>query len=193
MISYMKGVVAFKDLYGIVLEVNGIGYEISMSSNAVSQISAGQVVEVFTYLQVKEDGLSLFGFSDANERELFTRLISVSGIGPKMGIAALSTMSVPELSSAIASGDITKVSSVPGVGKKTAQRIVLELQGIFQADGAVQEEEHPAVGNAAVDEATAALQSMGFSSAEIATALKGCQTDDVSAAIRYALKNLGGK
>lgn len=194
MIAYVKGIIAHKDGYGVILEANGIGYEMSMSSKALGTLPAvGNTAQVWTYLHVKDDGMSLFGFCDASEKEMFVKLIGVSGIGPKMAISALSTFNPKELASAIAAGDVTRISSVPGIGKKTAQRVVLELRGILksEADGFAAAEDSTRSG--AMADASAALESMGFTSPEIAAALKGCTSEDVSAIMRYALKQLGGR
>lgn len=194
MISYMKGTVAHKDGYGIVMEVGGIGYEMSMSSKSLAGIAGiGCSAQVWTYLQVKEDGLSLFAFADVQERELFVRLIGVSGIGPKMAVAALSTFDAASLAQVISAGDVTALSRIPGIGKKTAQRMVLELQGVLKAEPDLFGSAAPETFSAASSDAVAALVSMGFSSQEAAKALDGCPHEDASAAIRYALKNLGGR
>ena len=192
MLAYIKGILAFKDTETAIIEAGGIGYEISMSSHALASLpSTGSPAQVWTHLQVKDDGWSLFGFSDSAEKEMFIRLIGVSGIGPKMALAALSTYRPSELGSYIAASDITAISNVPGIGKKTAQRIVLELQGVLKAEDASAGQS--AQGSAGLRDATAALQSMGFSVEEITAALKGCSADDTSAIVRYALKNLGGR
>ena len=194
MIAYVKGIIAHKDGYGVILEANGIGYEMSMSSKALGTLPAvGNTAQVWTYLHVKDDGMSLFGFCDAAEKEMFVKLIGVSGIGPKMAISALSTFNPKELASAIAAGDVTRISSVPGVGKKTAQRVVLELQGILTSEADQFSAAEDSAKSGAMADASAALESMGFTSPEIAAALKGCTSEDVSAIMRYALKQLGGR
>lgn len=194
MIAYVKGIIARKDGYGVILEANGIGYEMSMSSKALGTLPAvGNTAQVWTYLHVKDDGMSLFGFCDAAEKEMFAKLIGVSGIGPKMAISALSTFNPKELASAIAAGDVTRISSVPGIGKKTAQRVVLELQGILKSEADQFGTAGETAKSGAMADASAALESMGFTSPEIAAALKGCTSEDVSAIMRYALKQLGGR
>lgn len=194
MIAYVKGIIAHKDGYGVILEANGIGYEMSMSSKALGTLPAvGNTAQVWTYLHVKDDGMSLFGFCDAAEKEMFVKLIGVSGIGPKMAISALSTFNPKELASVIAAGDVTRISSVPGVGKKTAQRVVLELQGILKSEADQFSAAEDSAKSGAMADASAALESMGFTSPEIAAALKGCTSEDVSAIMRYALKQLGGR
>lgn len=192
MIAYLKGDLVYKDGYGIQLEVGGIGYELALSSKALGALPAvGSTVQVWTYMQVKEDGISLFGFASLAEKEMFERLIGVSGIGPKIALAALSTMRPQELAGVIAQGDITRIAAVPGIGKKTAQRIVLELQGVLKTDPDLFDGIAADAGSTRSD-ASEALVGMGFSAQEVAGALKGCTETDVSAAIRYALKNLGG-
>lgn len=194
MIAYVKGIIARKDGYGVILEANGIGYEMSMSSKALGTLPAvGNTAQVWTYLHVKDDGMSLFGFCDAAEKAMFAKLIGVSGIGPKMAISALSTLNPKELASAIAAGDVTRISSVPGIGKKTAQRVVLELQGILKSEADQFGTAGESAKSGAMADASAALESMGFTSPEIAAALKGCTSEDVSAIMRYALKQLGGR
>lgn len=193
MLAFIKGIVAYKDAEKAIIEAGGIGYGLVMSVHALAALpAAGQPAQVWTFLQVKEDGISLFGFSEPAEKKLFSKLITVSGVGPKMAISALSTFKPQELVSCIAAGDIAAISTISGVGKKTAQRIVLELQGALQADasasGAI-----PVARGASMQEASAALSSMGFSPEEVSNALKGCTSEDTSEIIRYALKNMGGK
>ena len=192
MIAYLRGVVAQKGGGGMVLEVAGVGYELAMSAKALASLPAvGSAAQVHTYLQVKEDGVALYGFASSGEKELFCRLIGVGGIGAKMAISALSTFSPEELAAAIAAGDVALIATVPGIGKKTAQRVVLELQGTLATEpGLFAGASAQAPG--ALADATAALMGMGFSEAEVAVALKGCPAADAGAAVRYALKNLGG-
>ncbi|MDD6769032.1 MAG: Holliday junction ATP-dependent DNA helicase RuvA, partial [Coriobacteriaceae bacterium] len=126
MIAYLKGMVAGADAGSLVLDVGGVGYQLLMSSKALGALpSSGSPAMVWVHLQVKDDGITLYGFKDLAEKTMFLRLVGVSGIGPKMAIAALSTYSAPELSQLIAEGDVTALSRVPGIGKKTAQRAVL--------------------------------------------------------------------
>lgn len=194
MIAYLKGLIAAKDAYGIVMDVGGVGYSLLLSTNALAQLPmVGNPAQVFTYMQVKEDGIALFGFYDMAEKDMFTKLIGVSGIGPKMALSALSTFKPQELAAVIADGDIARVSTISGVGKKTAQRIVLELQGILKSEATLFN--MPAEKSGAMADAAQALESMGFSADEISAALQGFTNtgQDVSAIVRYALKNMGGK
>ena len=193
MIAYLKGMVAGADAGSLVLDVGGVGYQLLMSSKALgAQPPSGSPAMVWVHLQVKDDGITLYGFKDLAEKTMFLRLVGVSGIGPKMAIAALSTYSAPELSQLIAEGDVTALSRVPGIGKKTAQRAVLELQGILRQDEQAAASA-PAAGSALADASTA-LQSMGFSADEVAAVFKGVDVagKDAGALLRAGLKALGG-
>ena len=178
MIGYLKGKV--KDLtpeYAL-LEVNGVGYEVVCSGAAFSRLSgvrAGEDGEVYTYLQVKEDGVALFGFVDLREKELFLKLTSVQGVGAKLAIAVLSSMRPEEVSEAIAAADAKRLSAVKGLGKKTADRIILELYGKISADELLGESKG-AIPVKAVsgedDDAVAALMGLGFTRQESARAVE---------------------
>ena len=111
-----------------VVENNGLGFELAVSSNTLDSLKTGADVKLFTYLQLREDGLTLFGFATVEEKEVFLKLISVSGIGPKVALSVLSGLKMSDLSSAIVTGDMAVLTSVKGLGKKTAERIVLELK-----------------------------------------------------------------
>ena len=170
MIGYLKGTVKYIDPEYVLLEVNGVGYEIVCSGAAFSKLSGvkkGEEGEVFTYLQIKEDGLSLFGFSDVREKELFLKLTSVQGVGARMAMSILSSMRPAEVSEVIATADSKRLSAVKGVGKKTAERIILELHGKISADellGAERTEKHsPRTGD---DDAVSALMGLGFTKQE---------------------------
>lgn len=193
MIAFLKGVLAGKTASTAYLEVNGVGYAIDMSQAALSKLpEAGVPVEIHTYLQVRDDGLSLFGFLSLEEKALFEKLISVSGVGPKMALAALSVFLPTELAAAIASQDITAIQRIPGVGKKTASRIVLELRESVGQNSADLPNSSPSTQTTALKGACEALLSMGFTSAETDIALKGAPKDaDEGRLLQYALKRLG--
>lgn len=191
-IAYVSGTVAAKDASGAIIEAGGIGYELAMSTKALSGLPAvGAAARVWTYLQVKDDGFALFGFADVREKQLFCRLINVSGVGAKTALAALSTFDAGSLAAVIAEGDVAALSRVPGIGKKTAQRMVLELQGILKAD---QPAALPLEQNTALTDAADALQAMGFTADEVARALKDVGTAGKTAGdiVRAALRNMGG-
>ena len=196
MIAFLKGVIAAKTPNKAYLDVNGVGFEVNMSLTSLSTLpEAGESVTVLTYMQVRDDGMSLFGFATKEEKTLFEKLIGVSGVGPKVALAALSYFSPSDLVAAIAAQDVTSVSKIPGIGKKTASRIILELKGSFDLESAAQmklgEEVSPVVAPA-YDGVRDALLSMGFTTAEIDLALKGApEGAGESALLQYALKRLG--
>lgn len=200
MIGYIKGSVLKAKDGAVLLLNNGIGYEITCSAEAYARLTIGGEGEVYTYMAVKEDGISLYGFASPEEKEMFLKLISVSGVGPKLGITVLSGMSLKELTMKIVSADIKGLSAIKGLGKKTAERIVLELrEKIGKVDESTGEiifaaaEETPAERDEEAEEATIALVGLGFTKAEISGALKsaradGCKT--VKEFIAYALKRM---
>ena len=164
----------------VILDVNGVGYEAYCSGEAFRKTVIGEMAELYTYLQVKEDGITLFGFADPKEKELFLKLITVSGVGPKMGISILAAMSAEEFARAIATADVKGLSKVKGLGKKTAEKIVLELHGkisaaeVLGASGeSVGEVPQPALKSTPQEEeAITALMGLGFTRVESAQAVK---------------------
>ncbi|MBD2056452.1 Holliday junction branch migration protein RuvA [Oculatella sp. FACHB-28] len=133
MISYLKGTLAAIQKIGnnrviLTLEVNQIGYELQVLPRMTQELSAGEVVQVFTHLQVREDQMVLFGFASMAERDLFRQLVSVSGVGPQLAVALLDTLGLQDLVQAIVSSNTRLLSRTPGVGTKTAERIALELK-----------------------------------------------------------------
>ncbi|MEE0844577.1 MAG: Holliday junction branch migration protein RuvA [Eggerthellaceae bacterium] len=200
MIAFLKGILAGKSPDTAFIEVNGVGFAVGMSQASLAKLpEAGQPVQVHTHLQMREDGASLYGFLSLEEQALFEQLIGVSGVGPKVALAALSSFSSPQaLASAISAQDVAAVQRIPGVGKKTASRIILELKGsldhgldqLFGADGQPAAAS-PAAGSAQ-QEAREALLSMGFTSAEVDLSLKGApEGASDEALLKYALKRLG--
>ena len=132
MIERIIGTIVKKDSNGVVLDVNGIGLKINMSINSLELIpSIGELTQVFTYLNVKEDILDLYGFFNNIERETFLLLISISGIGPKLALTILSGVTTDNLKDSIIAGDVPSLTRVPGVGAKTAKRIIVELKEKF--------------------------------------------------------------
>ncbi|MGK7891666.1 MAG: Holliday junction branch migration protein RuvA [Leptolyngbyaceae cyanobacterium] len=134
MLSYLKGTIVGTQTINsnrviLVLEVNQVGYEIQVTSRLVSDLKpTDETVQIYTHLNVREDNLSLFGFSSIAERDLFRQLVAVSGIGPQLAIALIDTLALPDLVQAIVSGNTKLLSRTPGVGTKTAERISLELR-----------------------------------------------------------------
>ena len=129
MISFLVGVIEEKKENLVVIDVNGVGFEVNVSNNTlVSLPFEGESAKIYTYLAVREDGISLFGFSSVEERNLFNKLITVSGVGPKLAITILSGLSLSDLTIAIAKEDTKLLSKIKGLGKKTAERLCLELK-----------------------------------------------------------------
>lgn len=193
MISYMKGLVAQKSLDRVILEVGFVGYEILMPSCALADVgSVGQNATVHTYLHIRENELSLYGFSQPDQRSTFLKLIEVNGVGPKVALAALSALDVSDLIRAIVTGDCATIATIPGVGKKTAQRIALDLKDAFSfmADDQVALLTNKAQTSSSFVDAKLALESMGFSPLEVAQALKqGNVNDSTEVLIAQALKH----
>lgn len=129
MISFLVGLIEEKNENKLELDVNGVGFEVNVSSNTLASLPMqGNNVKIYTYMAVREDDISLYGFSTIEERELFFKLISVSGIGPKMAIGILSGLSISDLTMAIIKADTKLLSKIKGLGKKTAERLCLELK-----------------------------------------------------------------
>jgi Holliday junction DNA helicase RuvA len=129
MIAQLRGKPVRRGADGLVLDVGGVGYLVQATPRALAQVAGSKEVAVETYLHVREDALQLFGFADAAERELFEQLLAVSGVGPKVALAIVSGSTPAELRRAIAREDTARFEAIPGIGRKTAQRVVLELKG----------------------------------------------------------------
>ena len=197
MIAYIKGKVIDEFEGGVVLENNGIGYEIQCSAGLLQKLLTDREGGVYTYLQVKEDGLSLFGFDNKEEKHMFLKLISISGIGPKMAMGILSGMRVNELATAIAMNDVKGLSRIKGLGKKTAERIILELRESVSAENAAiaAEESFAAPVFTSEDEdAIIALMGLGFSGIQSRNAVKTAKeqgAETIQDVISFALKSMG--
>ena len=189
MIAYIKGTVEQLAEQSVVLDNAGIGYTVNVSTSTLSRLPhKGELSKLYTYLQVKEDDMSLFGFLTQEDLRIFRLLISISGIGPKVAMAVLSAMNANQITSAIANGDAIAFSRVSGVGKKTAQRITLELQDKIKTPEATITEVFSSDKQDAID----ALLSLGYSQNEsvravLASATENMPTDQI---IRQALKKL---
>ena len=168
MISRLRGQLAGRTLDGFVLDVNGVGYLLAATPGAVRAAEGGGEAVVETYLHVREDALQLYGFADAAERQLFLQLLTVAGIGPKVALAIVSGAPAAELRRAIVLQDVARFQAVPGVGKKTAERIVLELREKL-ADEPVPIA--AAAGGSAHATARDALVELGYSAVEAEQAL----------------------
>lgn len=198
MIAFLSGeVAAVLPPNTAYIDVTGVGYAVSMPQGDLGKLEVGKPARVLTYLSVSDNGLGLYGFLSDEEKALFEKLIGVSKVGPKMALAALSTYTPRELADAIAAQDIARVSHIPGVGKKTAERIILELKGTLERGLETLFDEGagaPAANSAALAGATEALLAMGFTSAEADVALKGAPEGAAEGTLlQYALKRLGSR
>ncbi|MDT3695586.1 MAG: Holliday junction branch migration protein RuvA [Ignavibacterium sp.] len=158
MIGYLTGKIISSKPTQILLDVNGVGYSVNISVNTFEKISEKESVSLFIFTNVKEDSITLFGFYTQSEKDMFELLISVSGIGPKVSMGILSGIVVDDLKEAISNGNISRLIAIPGIGRKTAERIVLELRNkvdSIKADGEVKV-------SSAKEEAVAALSTLGY-------------------------------
>ncbi len=193
MIYFLHGTLAAKTMDSAIVEVGGVGYRVAMSGRGLSRLGqVGDNVRVLTHLQVRDDALVLFGFCSQAEKDVFAKLVSVSSVGPKVALSVLSTYDPEGVIAAIVAQDLAAIQRVPGVGKKMASRIALELKDSFAAGG---QEPLPGVSAqsaSAKKGAVEALLSMGFTSEETELALKGAPADaDEAGLLQYALRRLG--
>lgn len=195
MYSYIKGTVEEINLDYIVIDNNNIGYKINVSSNTIKDLHLGNMAKIYTKLIVREDDMSLCGFASRKELEMFKLLTSVSKIGPKVGLGILSCATPPQLSAYILSEDIAKLSKCPGVGKKTAERIILELKDKVDKESAEFEATlfNQAPTGLELDEAVEALLALGYSNIESKEAVQkfkkdGLKTEDlIKKALTYLM------
>ncbi len=134
MITFVEGKLAHKDPTQVIVEINGIGYEVKISLNTFSALKDAEHYKLHTYLHIKEDSHTLYGFAELEEKMIFLNLISISGIGPSTGLIMLSSLSPFEIKSAIVNGDVQLIQGVKGIGSKTAQRVILELKDKIARD-----------------------------------------------------------
>ncbi|ASK27348.1 Holliday junction branch migration protein RuvA [Neisseria chenwenguii] len=190
MISRLTGKLIEKNPPQIVIDVNGVGYEADVSMQTFYQLPAlGETVQLYTQLVVREDAHLLFGFSSAAERATFRQLVKVSGIGAKTALGILSAMNADELAQAVAGEDVKRLSSAPGIGKKTAERMVLELRGKLVS--AAVSDGLSASATDETDDIVSTLMALGYNEREAKAAVKGIpKGTDVGEGVRLALKNL---
>ena len=199
MIGCLIGEVFALEAPTVLLNVNGVGYEIDTPLSTFCQLQKGQKTTLWTHLVVREDAQQLYGFLDAQEKTIFRTLLKVNGVGPKMALGVLSTLSVELLVQTIEHDDINTLVKVPGVGKKTAERLMIELRDRFKAlansastssNSSIAQIQF--VSNSPVAEAEAALQSLGYKPIEAQKAVAAVKADYTEAAdlIRAALKSM---
>ncbi len=196
MYSYISGKVVDKGLSSLVIDNGGIGYELGVSGNTLYDVDLGEIVKIYTYLYVREDEMSLYGFSREEEKKLFLKLIDISGIGPKMAMQILSGYDLKTLTVAIASGDVKTLCKIKGLGKKTAELIVLNLRE-QAAEDVTQFGEASGMGGVADEDiagAVFALESLGIPKTEAVRAASEASkvVSGVENIIAYCLKNLNG-
>lgn len=168
MFAFLRGTVCDIDSDRLVLDVSGVGYELQASNKTLEQLTEEETILLYTYFHLSQDAVSLYGFSTKQEKQMFRRLISISRIGPKAALAALSMLDVAVLATAIATGDEETLSHVPGWGKKTAQRIVLELkekiakEDLADISNLNSSIDFASVGNSMQNEAITALMALGY-------------------------------
>ena len=191
MIGYLSGKIKFIFGEEIILDVAGIGYRVSVNP---AGLEIGAAAEFFIHTAVREDAINLYGFKNREAFELFENLLTVSGIGAKSALAIVSKISVAEFAAAVASQDLNTLTKLPGVGKKSAQRILLELKDKFKnlpVENFAQDFKTVQIKSSAVDEATEALSALGYTSAEISTVLKRApKNSSTEQLIKFALKEL---
>ena len=199
MYYYVSGSVAHVEPYLAVIDCGGVGYACRTTSYTLSQMKKGDKAKLFTYLSVREDAMDLYGFFSQEELKLFQQLISVSGVGPKAALAILSASSPANLAMSIITGDEKTLTRAPGVGKKIAQRVILELkdklakgQTVSASGENITMDAVTIIPQNKLSEASAALAVLGYSQAEINVALKGVDVDGqpLEQVIRMALKNM---
>lgn len=201
MIAYVHGIVEDIAEDNVIIDVGGIGYNVRISADTAARLpSVGEPVRLYTYTYVKEDAFLLYGFLSRNELAMFKLCITVSGIGPKGGLAILSVMDVDSLRFAIMSGDTKAISRAPGIGARTAQRLILELKDKIKIDDSLINREIAATASSIISadsaqkqEAVEALVSLGYGQAEslkAVNAIEGIENMDSGAVLKAALKKM---
>ncbi len=158
MIGFLTGKIISSKPTQIILDINGVGYLVNISISTFEKISEKESVSLYIHTNVKEDSITLFGFYTQSEKEMFELLISISGIGPKVSLGILSGIAVDDLKDAIANGNVSRLIAIPGIGRKTAERVVLELRNkvdSIKSDGSIKE-------TSIKDEAVSALTTLGY-------------------------------
>ncbi len=198
MFSYIKGNLEVKNLNYVVIDVNGIGFKIFMSESAIQRLEEkGNNVKIYTHMNVKEDDISLYGFITSEELRMFELLIGVSGVGAKSAISMLSSITPSKFALAVISNDVKTLTKIPGIGPKSAQRIILELKDKLKTEEAIQtdniELKTSIVENNKLEEAVQALKVLGYTRQEIESVLAKIEVNTLTVEdiIRKALSFLG--
>ena len=206
MIGFLRGRVAYLLADVCLLDVNGVGYRVFIAGNTHNQLKLGQEAMLFTHTSVREDAIQLYGFYSQEEYDLFQLLLTVSGIGPKVALGIIGAITPARLCQAIQKKQASVLVKLPGVGKKSAERMIVELKDKLHfadagVDGQVEDLSDlfalPEIGEGVVAEAAAALQSLGYNAQQLAPVLEKCSKlkggQDVQSVIKFALKELSGR
>ena len=198
MIAWLSGMVRFSGIDAVCLDVGGVGYRLLMPFSEISRTKAGQKLEVYVHTHVREDAISLYGFLSPEGLALFERLLSVQGVGPRMALALLSGLEAADLVGVIVAGDEARLTKVPGVGKKTAARIVLELQEKLQKNGSSSSGLLAGGGKSqgSLDDVRSALLHLGYKNIQIDAAVQKIKAladngGSVEDLVRAALQHVG--
>lgn len=198
MFSYIKGNLEGKNIDNIIVDVGGIGFKIYMSANSINRVGeTGNAVKVYTYMRVMEDDISLYGFCTSEELKMFEQLIGVSGVGAKSALNILANITPSSFALAIISGDVNTLKSLPGIGAKSAQRMILELKDKMKTQDAIATESSPVfnniVKNDKMRDAIEALQVLGYARKDIDLAVANIDATNMSVEdiIKQGLKYLG--
>jgi len=197
MIAQLIGIIAEKNSDSVIVDVNGVGFQVLTSATTLSNLPAGgEKVKLYTVFNVREDAMELFGFATREEKNMFDKLRGVNGVGPKTALGILSALTVRDISLALLTGDANALTKAPGIGKKTAQRLVLELKDKVDQTEVSTVADVPAVARAsqssAAQEAIEALLALGYQSAEATVAVASVQdkSDKADELIRLALRGM---
>lgn len=195
MFAYLKGNLAFKNNENAVVDVGGVGYSLQIPFSTYRLLpDIDNEVKLYTYMAVREDNISLFGFFSNEEKRIFEQLISVSGIGPKLAVGVLSDIAPAEFSLAVITDDVNRLTKISGIGKKTAQRMIIELKDKMKKEDISDNIDVPNVqfsNNSNAEEAIAALQVLGYSNKDAVSMVNSVIKEDmqVEEIIKLALKN----
>ncbi len=187
MIGTLRGLLTHKSATEIIVEVGGVGYRVLVPLGVIADLPPmGQEMFLYIHTNVREDAIHLYGFAGEGEKRAFVTLLGISGIGPKVALNIISGIPYEEFLQAVESEDLTRLTRIPGLGKKTANRIILELRGKLPRDGEATDNQH--------DDALSALMNLGYKNTEAADAIKLAVADghtEIEAILREALKRLG--
>lgn len=195
MFAYLRGILAYKNNENAIVDVGGVGYNVQIPYSTYQLLpDIDKEVKLYTYMAVREDNVSLFGFFSNEEKRIFEQVISVSGIGPKLGIGILSDITPADFSLAVITDDVNRLTKISGIGKKTAQRIIIELKDKMKTEDVKATDEAPVlrgVINNDIEEAISALQVLGYPNKEAvnmvnSVASEGMKVEEI---VKLALKN----